>query len=333
MNPFPTRLAGLTLLALSVLAAVAAPVLAPNDADARFRDHVHAPPTRPHVWRQGSLARPFIYPWRLVNRLEQRYERDLARPVALVWLSGGRIVRSLDPDAPLLLLGADRDGRDVFARLLYGARASLALATVATAGALLLGVLLGATAGVAGRGIDAALMRVAELVLVLPTVYVVLVLRATLPLVLPPGVVFLLMAAIFALAGWPFVARGVRGIVRAEKDREYAVAAQSLGAGRARLVFHHLLPACRGFLAVQATLLVPAFIVAEATLSYVGLGFADPVASWGSMLRDGSDITFAEFPWVLAPAGAIFLVVLAFNLIVQASPIDARGSGSRALGA
>jgi peptide/nickel transport system permease protein len=123
---------------------------------------------------------------------------------------------------------------------------------------------------------------------------------------------------VFALVGWPFVARGVRGIVFSEKRREYAIAARSLGAGRARLLGRHLLPACRGFVSVQATMLVPAFIVAEATLSYVGLGFADPIASWGTMLREASDIvTFTEFPWTLAPAAAIFVVVLAFNLVVE----------------
>ena len=319
MRHHPARVAGAALLALAALAAAAAPALAPNPPDARFADHVHAPPTHPRLWHDGAPRRPFIYPWRLVNRLERRYARERV-PVGLEWLKGGTLVRSADSAAsPLLLLGADRDGRDILARLLYGARTSLGLAAVATLGALLLGTLAGAAAAAGGRAADAALMRVAELAIVLPTVYVVLALRTMLPLAVPPGVVFALLAAIFTLAGWPFVAHGVRGIVSAEGQREYAVAARSLGAGRARLLVRHLLPACRGFLAVQATLLAPAFIVAEASLSYVGLGFADPIPSWGSMLRDASDITFADFPWTLAPAAAIFLVALAFNLIVQAA--------------
>jgi peptide/nickel transport system permease protein len=306
---------------LVALGVAAAPVLVPTDRGTRFGDHLHAPPTLPRVWHDEALRMPFIYPWRLVNRLEQRYELDRTRPVPLAWFGEGRLVRSTDNEAaPLLLLGADRDGRDILGRLLYGGRTSLALAAVATFGALVIGALVGALAGVAGRATDDVLMRVTEFVIVLPTVYVVLVLRGALPLVLSAAEVFVLLAAIFALVGWPFVARGVRGIVSAERTREYAVAARSLGAGRARLVLCHLLPACAGFLAVQATLLVPAFIVAEATLSYVGLGFADPVASWGAMLRDASDITFADFPWTLAPAGAIFVVVLAFNLLVQAAP-------------
>jgi peptide/nickel transport system permease protein len=330
MKRFPTpfslsRICGLTILGLVALAALFAPALAPNDPDRRFANYLSAPPTRVHLLHPPNpeprtpSPGPFIYPWRLVSRLEQRYELDRDNPVPLAWFSAGKLVRSTNPArAPLLLAGADRDGRDIFSRLLFGARTSLLLALAATFGALVIGTLIGATAGIASSTVDDLLMRLTELVIVLPTIYVVLVLRAALPLVLPPALIFLLMAVVFALVGWPFVARGVRGIVFSERGREYAIAARSLGAGRTRLVARHLLPACRGFISVQATMLVPAFIVAEATLSYVGLGFADPVASWGTMLREASDIvTFTEFPWTLAPAAAIFVVVLGFNLIVQ----------------
>jgi len=155
--------------------------------------------------------------------------------------------------------------------------------------------------------------------MVLPTIYVALALRAVLPLVLTAPQVFALLGAIFAIVGAPFVARGVRAIVRSECRQEYAVAAQALGASHLRLLFRHLLPSTRGFLAVQITLLVPAFIIAEATLSYVGLGFPDPVASWGTMLHDASTNirVFADCPWLLSPAAAMFLVVLGVNLVLQ----------------
>ena len=159
-------------------------------------------------------------------------------------------------------------------------------------------------------------MRLADFVLILPVIYVVLVLRAVLPLVLPSSTVFLLVSGIFVAVGWPFVAKGVRAIVAAERDREYVQAARSLGAGQARILVHHLIPACSGHLIVQATLLLPGFILAEATLSFVGLGFPDPVASWGTMLAEaGNYNAVARFPWTLAPAVAIFAIVLATNLI------------------
>jgi peptide/nickel transport system permease protein len=240
--------------------------------------------------------------------------------VPLAWFSGGHLVRSSNEDgAPLLLLGADSYGRDVFTRLLFGARTSLGLAVVSALGAMLIGVSLGGIAGFAGGALDDVLMRAIDFVMVLPAIYVALALRSVLPLVLTGRQVFALLATIFAVVGAPFIARGVRAIVRSERPLEYAVAAQALGASDLRLLVRHLLPAARGFIAVQITLLVPAFIIAEATLSYVGLGFPDPVASWGTMLHDASTNirVFADFPWLLSPAAAMFLLVLGVNLMLQ----------------
>ncbi len=324
------RTAGLAIVAACALVALAAPLVAPHRPDAEFHQFMYAPPMAIRlVDADGRWHAPFVHPWRLASRLEQRYTEDTTRRVPIAWFAHGQLLSSGDEErAPLLLLGGDSFGRDVFARLLYGARASLGVALAATIGALLIGVLVGGLAGYAGGLMDEALMRVSEFVLVLPTIYAVLALRAVMPLVLSGTTVFLLMTAIFALVGWPYVARGVRSIVAAERQREYAVAAVSLGAGHARLLFVHLLPACRGFLATQATLLLPAFILAEATLSFVGLGFPDPVPSWGAMLHEAANVSvIADFPWTLSPAAAIFLVVLALNLIVQEGrAVDARGS-------
>jgi peptide/nickel transport system permease protein len=313
---------GMLLVLLVLAAAIFAPVLAPNAATAEFRDLLHAPPTAVHVrGDDGSWTRPFVHPWRLESRLEQRFTADTASRAELVWLSGGRLVATARAGTPLLLLGADGFGRDVFARLLYGARTSLAVALAGALGALLLGVVVGAVAGYAGGAADEALMRASELVLVLPLMYVVLSLRAAMPLVLPPTTIFLLMTAVLALVGWPSVARGVRAIVRAERALDYTAAAVASGAGPARVLWRHLLPASRGFLAAQLSVLLPAFILAEATLSFVGLGFPSPVPTWGTMLQEAASVgSMTEFPWTLAPAPAIFVVVLGFNLILQDEP-------------
>lgn len=322
---------GVVLLALVCLAAGIAPLLTPHTPDQRFDDAIYAPPMPLHVIdSQGRWRAPFVYPVHLVDRLERRFAEDRVRPVTLAWFSDGALVRAPDETAgPWLPLGGDGLGRDVFARLLFGARLSLLVAACATLGALLLGALIGGLAAVATPAVDEWLMRVTDFVIVLPAMYVILALRASMPLVMSTGAVFVLVSGILALIGWPIVARGVRAIVASERERDYAQAALALGMGRGRLLWRHLLPAARGFLATQATLLLPAFILAEATLSYINLGFPEPSVSWGVMLQEAANVAaLADAPWTLSPAIAIFMVSLAVNLIVQGhGPSDAGWSG------
>jgi peptide/nickel transport system permease protein len=297
--------------------AVGAPLVAPHDPATQYRDHLLAPPMPIRiVASDGSLRAPFFYPLRLVDRLERRFEEDRAHAVTLRWFQCGRAVAPGSPsEGPWLPLGADHLGRDVFSRLLYGARLSLAVAAAACAGALALGILLGALAGYRSGPVDGLIMRTAEIVLVLPVLYVVLAVRSALPLTMSQASVFALVAGLLVLLGWPVVARGVRGIVATERTRDYALAARAAGAGPARLLFRHLLPAASGFVRTQALLLVPAAVVAETTLSFVGLGFGADRPSWGTLLQEASDIrAIGEFPWLLSAAGAIVLLVLGVNL-------------------
>jgi peptide/nickel transport system permease protein len=226
--------------------------------------------------------------------------------------SGGEVARALD--------AKEFVGRsyDIFSRLLYGARASLAVSLVSALLATILGAFIGGLAAYVGGWLDGVLSRVSEFVLVLPAIYVALVLRAVLPLVLPPSTVFAMLIGIFTLLGWPIVARGVRAIVLVEREREYAIAAHAAGASDGRVLLRHLLPASAGFLQTQASLLVPAFMLGEATLSYVGLGFPNTIPTWGTMLQDASNVALlGDAPWSLAPAAAIFVVVLGVNLLAQ----------------
>ena len=305
------RYVGITIILVMVIAAVAAPILAPNDPDQRFADLLYAPPTRVHVWDDGPRL-PFIYRQQLVSRIERSFADDTRE----------RITFPGDPKhgAPVLLLGADSYGRDIFSRLLYGARVSLALAVLSALGAVILGALIGGVAGYVGGRIDALLSRSTEFLLVLPMMYVVLVLRAVLPVVLGATAVFVLLTAIFIVLGWPIVARGTRALVIVEREREYIAAAHAIGMSPARVLVRHLLPSTASYLGAQFSLLVPAFLLAEATLSYVGFGFPPDTATWGTMLEDAANIlVVGDAPWLLAPAGAIFFAVLAINLVVQGS--------------
>jgi peptide/nickel transport system permease protein len=291
------------VFAAIVALVLAGPALAPYDAGRQFAGYPFAPPMRPHlVDAGGAWHAPFAYPVRVVDRLERTYGEDRSRRV------------TFGSDEPWFLLGSDGLGRDVLSRVLAGARLSLGVALLATAMSLLLGAVAGAAAAYAGGWFDVLVMRVADLVLVLPVIYLVLALRGALPLVLSTGQVFAALVFVFALVGWPSVARGVRGIVHVEGRSEYAEAARALGASSGRVIVRHLLPATRGFLAVQATMLVPAFVMAEATLSFVGFGFAPPAPSWGAMLLDVAQVhVAADAPWLLAPAAALTLTVFVIH--------------------
>ena len=286
------------LLAFALVVLVA-PVLAPYPPERLFSGYQYSPPMRPHVVDGGRLHFPFAYPVKPVDPIERRFEEDRSRRVS-----------SFDQSEPWFLLGSDALGRDVFSRLLTGARLSLGLALLATVATLCLGALAGAAAAHFGGWVDSLLMRIADFVVVLPGIYVVLVLRGAMPVVLSVQQVFTALVVVLSLVAWPTVARGVRGILVVERQAEYAEAARALGASSWRLIARHLLPATRGFLGVQATLLVPAFVMAEATLSFAGLGFMPPTPSWGVMLLDAAAPRIvADAPWLLAPAAAIVITV------------------------
>jgi len=218
MDTVIRRLGAATLLA-ALVGALAAPWLAPHVGEQQFRDYLYAPPMRVRVVdADGHWHAPFVHRWRLADRVMRSFDEDRSERYPLRWFVDGRLV-GLDSAAgqPLLLLGGDGLGRDLLSRLLLGARTTLGVAFLAAIGAVLIGVLVGGVAGYAGGIVDETLMRFADLVLVLPTIYAVLALRAVLPPVLSVGAVFWLLVGLLALVGWPYVARGVRAIVAAER--------------------------------------------------------------------------------------------------------------------
>ena len=299
MNTGRRRL-GVMLLSGLILAVLGAPWLATGEVTAQHPDLALAPP---------GLSR-----LTLVERLPPTYRAD--RRLPLRWFDG-RLVQSGDPQHPLLPLGSDSLGRDQWTRLLFGGRLSLALAASGLAGALLVGGLLGLLAGGGGR-LDTGLMRVADLFIAWPALYVVLVLRAAIPLSLSFPTLFILMATVLAVSGWPIVARAVRAVTLSERNREYVLAARAAGASPGWVLRRHLWPAARPVLVTQGLLLLPAFILAEATLSFIGLGFSDPLPSWGTMLREAqTTFVLQQAPWLLVPAIAIALTTLAVNLIID----------------
>lgn len=317
------RTAGAVLISAILLMAAAAPLVTPHTPVQQFAGFENAPPMLPHLRGEGGLGAPFIRPLRLASRLERRFvETGTENPIR--WFAGGVLLSTDESPGPWLPLGSDPLGRDVLARLLYGARISLAVAALASVGALILGVLIGAPAGFVGGALDRLLMAFSDFVLMLPAIYVALTLRSALPLVLSASQVFWTLILVLSLAGWPIAARGVRAIIAAERRKEYAEAAYAAGAAPLRILLRHLLPSARTFLVITATMMMPAFLLTEGTLTLVGLGFPVPTATWGAMLRDAwQGSAFTDAPWLLAPVAALILTMFSLHLLGSE---DASGS-------
>lgn len=217
----------------------------------------------------------------------------------------------LDPGGRYVL-GTDTQGRDVLSRVLYGARISVAVGVISQVVAVTLGVTMGLLAGYYGRWVDTTVMRFADITLAFPTLLLLIAVAAAVTPSLP--VIFL----IIGLVGWAAMARLVRSQVLVLKRAEFVVAAQALGARDRRVLFRHLLPNVRAQVIIAATLGMAGAIMAEAALSFVGLGVQPPTPSWGAMVSDGRDLLRVA-PWVsVAPGLAIGIAVLGFNLVGDA---------------
>ncbi|HTU41694.1 MAG TPA: ABC transporter permease [Candidatus Aquilonibacter sp.] len=225
----------------------------------------------------------------------------------------------VESPARIFLLGSDGYGRDVFSRLLYGGQISLFSGLLAMGLSLLVGALLGTVAGYYGGWIDGAVMRCSELFLALPWLYLLFAIRAFLPLHISPSRTFLLLIAVIGLIGWARPARLIRGVVLSGKERGYVLAARGFGGLDFYLMRRHLLPQTYSVLLTQAALLIPQYILAEVTLSFLGLGVGEPVPSWGNMLSTLQQYdVLISYWWMWAPGLALIPVFLIYQLLGSA---------------
>ena len=221
---------------------------------------------------------------------------------------------------PVYLLGADNLGRDMFSRMVYGSRISLTIGFVATAVSMLLAMILGGAAGYYGGKTDWAVMRFAEFFMLVPSLYLILFLRSLLNSKLDSGTAYMIITMILSLVGWPGSARTIRGMVHAIKREDFVQNAALESVPDLAIIFRHIIPQLSSLLIVSAALSVPAFIMSETTLSYLGLGIADPAVSWGSMInREISTLSnLSRYPWLLNPVWLLLATTLAFNFLADA---------------
>ncbi len=217
---------------------------------------------------------------------------------------------------PFYLLGADKYGRDILSRILYGARISLSIGLVAIAVTFVLGVTIGGISGYVGGATDTVIQRGMEILNSLPRLPLWLALGAAVPNDWSPLMTYFAITMLLSLLGWTPLARVVRGKILSLREEDYAMAARLLGAGHGRILFRHLLPGFTSHIIVALTMRVPVMILAETSLSFLGLGLRPPVVSWGVMLQDCMDMqAVGNYPWLLLPVLFIILAVLCFNFL------------------
>ncbi|HEY6338942.1 MAG TPA: ABC transporter permease [Candidatus Sulfotelmatobacter sp.] len=307
--------------------------VAPYQPASQNRDFPYVPPTHLHLMdaQRHFHLHPFIY--QTVARPDALYEymedREREYPIHLFvpgveYKMAGRWrlhthLFGVDAPGQIFLAGTDNYGRDQFSRILYGGQISLAAGLVAAAISLFLGLCVGCISGFYAGWIDESAMRLAELFLVLPWLYVLLGVRAFLPLHLSPAQTFLVLVAVIGTIGWARPARLVRGIVLSAKSRKYVTASRGFGASDAYILRRHVLPHTYGTLLTQAAVLVPQYVIAEVTLSFFGLGLSEPMPSWGNLLANLQQYNvLVSYWWMFAPAFALVLVSLGYLAVANA---------------
>ena len=324
----PLAAAAAAVLALLYLSAVFAGFLGPNDPTAQTQ-YSYLPPTPVHFFLDGRPVRPYVYAMQkkrnpVTFALEYVPNLQARRPIYF-FIHGYPykilgLIRSdihlFGSTGPLFIFGADSLGRGIFSRLLQGAQVSLSIGLVVVAITFPLGLLLGGASGYIGGRFDFIIQRLIEVLLSIPTLPLLLVLSMLIPAGILPIYSFLEIAAILAALGWTGLARIVRGQILAMREQDYVVASQALGASRMRTILRHMAPNIASYLVVTITLQIPGYILAESSLSFLGLGIHPPMTSWGLLLSAAlASNSLSLHPWILIPGGFIALAILCFNFL------------------
>ena len=303
----------------------------PDKVDARL---LYAPPQAMYLFdsSQGGRFFPHVYGFKSVidpAAGRRTFSVDLSHKIPIgLFVKGDEyklfglipgdvhFIGTVDPDQTMYLMGADRLGRDMMSRMIYGTRISMSIGLVGVVISLFLGVLLGGLSGFYGGFVDTAIQRVIEFLRSIPTIPLWMGLAAALPINWPPERVYFGITVIISLIGWTGLARVVRGRFLAMREEEFVMAAELDGANSIRIIMRYMVPSFLSHIIASTTLAIPAMILAETSLSFLGLGLRSPVISWGVLLKDAQSVrSVLQAPWQLWPAAAVVIAVLALNFL------------------
>jgi len=327
---------GLIVVGLLYFIAAFAELLAPFDPDASSARAVNHPPQivrfikttpdggwtfQPHVYAMAQKRDPITLATTFTSDPSKTVDIEFFGKGAPVRMWGTfeverRLIAPKKSDERFYLIGADRLGRDMLSRIIYGTRISMSIGLVGVLMSLVLGVFLGGISGYFGGWIDASVQRIVEFKLAMPTIPIWLGLSAALPQDWPPTWRYFAITVILSLIGWTELARVVRGRFLALRTEDFVTAARLDGCSQMRVIFRHMLPSMVSHIIASVSLAIPMMIIAETSLSFLGLGLLPPTISWGVLLKEAQNVrTIAEAPWLFSPGVAVCIAVLALNFL------------------
>lgn len=314
------------------LCALFAPFLAPYGSTERNRGFIYAPPQKIRFWDENGFSiKPFVHP---VSRsvdmqtFQRVYTEDTTQRIPVELFVRGEQEYKLFglfttnvhlfgvPEGRVHLFGTDDLGRDVFSRVLYGSQISMSIGLVGVFLSLFLGLILGGISGYYGGVVDNIIQRLIEVIRSFPEIPLWMALSAAIPPDFSPTGVYFGITVILSLIGWTALGRQIRSKVLALKTEDFVVAARICGTSEPKIIMHHLIPSFMSHIIASLTLSIPSMILAETSLSYLGIGLRPPVVSWGVMLQQAQNVhTITMAPWLLIPGLFVIVYVLAFNFL------------------
>lgn len=316
-------------LAVCYLSILVSEMLAPYSLESRNTKFIYAPPQSVHLFHEGSFVGPFVYGYKTkldMKTLKRIHTPNLKKIQKLRFFCTGdkyKFWGMIDGDfhficpakkGQFFYLGADRLGRDVLSRVIYGARISLTIGLIGISISFTLGIILGGLAGYYGGWVDLVVQRLIEVVQSLPSIPLWLALAAIMPVTWSPILIYFGITIILGLIDWTGLARAVRSKLLSLREEDYVLAARLLGAKPSRVIGRHLVPGFMSHLIASATITIPTMILGETALSFLGLGLRSPIVSWGVLLNEAQNINVvALYPWLMYPVLPVILIILAFN--------------------